>query len=96
MVSWIFIVLVLVAIYIIFELIKFKHGIFSILTIILIVLFLLSLFFVFKDRGVDLNNWTGIKNSVKIYFDWFSLAWHNTKAVTGNAISMNWKNQTRS
>ena len=90
MVGWVFIVLILIVIYVLFELMRFKHGIFSIILIIVLLFFLLSLVFVFKDKQVDLNSFGGIQDAVGVYFDWIALTWNNFGALTGNAGNINW------
>ena len=90
MVSWIFIALVVLVVYIIFELMMAKHGIITLVVIIFLILFLLSLVFVFKNRAVDLDSFGGIKNATSVYFDWLALTWNNFRTLTGNAAKTEW------
>ncbi len=97
MVGWVFIALVLLAIYIVFELMKVKHGVFSIFLIVILLLFLLSLVFVFRNNHPDLNTFGGIKDAAGVYVDWLGLTWNNFRSLTGNAAKTDWNvNKTKS
>ncbi|PIN91190.1 hypothetical protein COU57_01505 [Candidatus Pacearchaeota archaeon CG10_big_fil_rev_8_21_14_0_10_32_14] len=98
--NWIVIAVVaaviLVAFYLLTELKRMKHKFFAVFVILVIVLFIGTAYFVFKDRPLDLNSFEGFKDASKVYMTFLGSAFDNTKTITSNAIRMDWsaKNTT--
>jgi len=97
---WIvFIILALVGlvIYVYFEVKRFKHKIFAIFLIALLLFFSLSVMYVFKGKEVDLKSFSGVKEVTVIYFSWLWSIFVNMKTLTSQATKMDWGiNQTSS
>ena len=81
---------VVVGIWVIIEIRRFRHKIFAIFLIILIVLSYWSFFAVFKNQELELNTVSGIVSATKIYFLWLLSIYDNFKSLTMNIISMDW------
>ncbi|MBU3907310.1 MAG: hypothetical protein KKA64_03610 [Nanoarchaeota archaeon] len=82
-------------IWIILEFKRFRHKFFAIFLILLILFFYVTFSYTIKGKNVDLRTAPGVVNAVKIYFSWLVSASMNVKAITTNAIKMNWGgNQT--
>ena len=81
---------VVVGIWVIIEIRRFRHKIFAIFLIILILLSYWSFFAVFKNQELELTTVSGIISSTKIYFSWLLSIYENFKSLTVNAISMDW------
>ena len=80
----------IIAIYVLVELKRFRHKIFAIFLIALILFVYLSATYVFKGRNVDLKTVPGFIEATKIYFNWLLSAFGNLKTITTNAIHMDW------
>ena len=81
---------VVVGIWIIIEIRRFRHKVFAIFLIILIVLSYLSFFAVFKNQELELTTVSGIITATKIYFSWLLSIYENFKSLTLNAIKLDW------
>lgn len=81
---------VIVAIWLLIETKRYKHKVFAIFVIVLIVLFYISTFHVYKDRDINFKSVSGIVESVKLYFIWLGSIAYNFKTITANAIKMDW------
>ncbi|MFA4953044.1 MAG: hypothetical protein WC584_02375 [Candidatus Pacearchaeota archaeon] len=79
-----------IAIYVLVELKRFRHKIFAILLIALILFVYLTAIYVFKGKDVNLKTASGFIEGVKIYFSWLLSAFGNLKTITANAIHMDW------
>ncbi len=91
-----FIILALiVVIWAFIELKRFRHKIFAIFLICLVIFLYLSTTVVFKGKDINLKTVPGITTATKIYFSWLGSIFGNLKTITANAIQMDWKgNQT--
>lgn len=81
---------VVVGIWVIIEIRRFKHKIFAIFLISLVILSYLSFFTVFKNQGIELTTYSGIITATKIYFTWLLSIYDNFKTLTMNVIRMDW------
>ena len=81
----------IVAIWVVIELKRFRHKIFAIFLIVLVLLTYISMNAVFKNREVDLGSFPGIVDAGKIYFSWLGGVFSNMKTITANVIHTNWK-----
>jgi hypothetical protein len=80
----------IIAIWLIIELKRFKHKIFAMALIGFILLGYLSFTFVFKDSDVDLKTIDGLITGSKMYGSWLGSTLVNFKSLTTNAIKMDW------
>lgn len=81
---------IVVLIWLSIEFRKFKHKIFAIFLILLILSFYFSFSAVIKGKNLDLKSFEGMKQAGKLYFLWVGNAFKNVKVVTSNVIDMNW------
>lgn len=86
----IIIVSLVALIWIVIELKRFKHKIFAIFLIALILFAYVSLTIVFKGKDVDYKTVEGVKVASGIYFSWLGGVFGNLKSITTNAVNMNW------
>lgn len=82
--------IVVIGIWVIIEIRRFKHKIFAIFLIVLIILSYLSFFTVFKNQELELTTFSGIMSATKIYFLWLLSIYENFKSLTVNVIAMDW------
>jgi len=88
--------ILIVAIWVVIEIKRFKHKIFAIFLIALILFTYFSFTAVIKKNPVDLKTVPGMIDASKLYFSWLGSVFGNLKSITINAIKMDWKsiNQT--
>jgi hypothetical protein len=84
------IVVLIVAIYILFEVKRMKHKLFAFFLIALILFGFFSFNLVFKGEEIPLNNITDLGNAAKLYFNWVVYAFNNVKVLTANVVEMDW------
>jgi len=82
--------ILIIVVWLLVEMKRMRHKLFAIVLIILILLFYVSAYYVFKDREVDLKSYSGIKEASGIYFTYLGGVFGNMKSITTNAIKMNW------
>lgn len=80
----------IISIYVLVELKRFRHKIFAIFLIAMILFVYLSATYVLKGRDLDLKTIPGVVDATKIYFSWLFSIFGNVKSVTSNAIKMDW------
>ena len=90
MVNLILIGAVIVVLFIFFKAKDFKHRFYTILVIILLVFFYSTFSNVVSDKKVDLKTFDGLTTAGKLYFSWLGHFAGNIRAVSGNAIKMDW------
>jgi len=82
--------ILIIAIWVIIEIKRFKHKIFAIFLIGLILFAYLSFAFVIKGQDIDFKTVPGVVKATKLYFSWLGYAFVNLKTITTNAIGMDW------
>jgi len=90
------IAILIVAIWVVIEIKRFRHKVFAIFLIALILFTYLSFTVVIKKHDVDLKTVPGMVEASKLYFSWLGSVFGNLKSITTHAIKMDWKsiNQT--
>jgi len=81
----------IVAIWVIVELRRFKHKLFAIFLIGLILFGYFSFTFSLKGQNIDFKTVPGILEASKLYFSWIGSAFGNIKSIATNAIKMDWR-----
>jgi|SRR3989344_8636917 len=81
---------IIIAIWVLIEMKRFRHKFFAVILIVLILLFYVSAFYVFKGRNVDFKSFSGVKDATAMYFSFLKTSFVNAKSITSNAIKMNW------
>jgi len=61
------------------------------LALFIIILLLMSIFFVISENNLSLREKENLTEFKEIYVDWAKKAGTNTLEVTGNIIKMDWK-----
>ncbi len=92
-----FIVVILsIAIWLIIELKRFRHKIFAIFLIALILFVYITAKVAFKNYEIDYKTVPGVIKATQVYFSWLVSVFGNFKSITSNAIRMDWGgNQTK-
>jgi len=89
------VIVLIIAVYLIFELKRMKHKLLALFLIGLILFSFFSFNAVFKGREIKIESITDLENAAKLYFNWLGYIFNNVKVITANVIQMNWKgNQT--
>jgi len=86
----IIIALVFIVVWVLLEIKRFKHKIFLISFVVLIVFLYIGVIVVLQDKQVDLKSISGIMGFTKIYFSWLGSILGNLKLITSNVVQMNW------
>lgn len=91
MISWIvIIVLVVVGIFAI-KMNHLRHRVFIILLVLLALFLYVSMVAVGNKNEFEFNSAEGIYDAMKVYTGWLANGFENMKALTGDAIGMDWK-----
>jgi uncharacterized membrane protein len=93
MVSWLIILIGIVAILVVSKLIHFrhiKHRITAIFIILLLLFIVLTFAGVIHNNSIKLNSPAGIFQASKIYLSWLGHVFGNLKVLTGNVVRMDW------
>lgn len=80
------------AIWIIIEIKRFKHKIFAVFLIAIILFFYLSFTLTIKGQNIDLKTVPGLIEASKTYLIWVGSAFENIKSITANVVGMDWTN----
>lgn len=87
-----FVVAVLVLfIWVFIELKRFKHKIFAMVLIALILFSYLSFSVVLRNEDINYKSIEGLTKATKIYFSWLGTVFGNLKSVTSYAVKQDWK-----
>lgn len=81
----------IIAIWVIIEVKRFRHKLFAIFLIILILFTYLSFTAVLKGKDLNLASFSGIKEAGKLYVTWLGSIFGNLKSITTHAIDLDWK-----
>ena len=90
-ITFIIIAILVLAIWIFVEFKRFRHKIWAIFLIALILFTYFSFTSVIKGKDIDIKTFTGMKEAGKLYFLWIGNAFGNLKSITTNAIGMDWR-----
>ena len=82
--------ILVLGIWIMVEMRKFKHQIWACVLIALILFGYLSFTITTKNHDIDYTSFSGIIKAVKIYFSWLGGVFVNLKSVVGHAIGLDW------
>lgn len=82
--------ILVIAVYILFEIRRLRHKLFAIFLIALILFSYLSFTLVLRGHDVDLKTVPGLIKAGELYFLWLEGVAGNFVVLTGNAIQMDW------
>lgn len=86
-----FIVGVLVAaVWIVIEMKRFRHKVFAIALIALILFTYFSFTSVLNRNEIDLDSTQSLISAGKLYFSWLGTVFGNFRTITANAINLDW------
>jgi len=85
------IAVLLIAIWVIFEVKRFRHKLFAIFLIVLILFTYLSFTAVLKGKDVDIKTVLGLKEAGSLYVSWLGSIFGNLRSITTHAVDMDWK-----
>ena len=81
---------VVVLIWALVELKRFRHKIFALFLIGIILFSYLSAALIFKDKEVDFTTIPGVLAAGRIYVSWLGTVFQNTKQITASVVDMDW------
>ena len=96
MISWIVIVILVIAGIIAIKMNHLRHRIFIIILILIALFLYTSMTLIVKDNALNLNSVDGLFNVIKVYTGWLANGFQNLKVITGNALGMDWGNTNSS
>jgi len=86
----ILLLLLVAGIWLIFEFKRFKHKIFAVFLIVLVLLTYFSFNTVIVKNNIDIKTSGGIKEAGQLYVVWLGNAFNNVKEITANAVHLDW------
>jgi len=89
--TFLILAVLIIAVWLIIEAKRFKHKLFAIFLIGLILFSYFSFISVFKEQQIDFKSISGITSAGKLYFSWLFSVFGNFKTITMNVINMDWK-----
>lgn len=96
MINWIIIIILVVIAIFAIKLNHLRHRSFIIIVVLLALFLYLTMTYVNSKNNIDLNSSEGIFRSIKIYTGWLANGFQNMKALTGNAVKMDWSSANAS
>ena len=88
-------VILIVTIWVIIEVKRFKHKLLAIFLIGLVLFSYFSFSVVIKQhKDINFSTPSGMLRASELYFSWLGSLFGNIKQVTTNAIHMNWSGET--
>ena len=83
--------ILVVAVWIFIEIKRFKHKLFAIFLIVLILLAYVSLAYTFKGQVINFKTVGGWETAAKVYFSFLGTVFGNLKTMTSHAVKMDWR-----
>ncbi len=84
------IAVVIIIIWLVIEMKRFRHKMFAIFLIVLILFTYISFTIVLKEQNINLKTIPGIMEASKLYFSWLGHLFVNLKTITINVIKLDW------
>lgn len=81
----------IIGIWILFEIKRLKHKLFAIFLIALILVGYFSISFSLRGQNIDLKTIPGIIEASNIYLNFLGYSFKNMRVLTTNAVQMDWK-----
>ncbi len=89
--TFVIVAVLIFAIWIFVEFKRFRHKIWAVLLIVLILFTYFSFMSVIKEKNIDIKTVDGLKEAGGLYLSWLGHAFGNIKMITTNAINMDWE-----
>lgn len=87
--------ILILGIWVMVELRKFKHQLWAFVLIGLILFAYISFTLTTRNQDLDYTSFSGITKAVKIYFSWIGTLFVNFKSLTGHAIGLDWTSSNK-
>lgn len=91
MVSWIIIIALLLILLTFFKFRYMQHRFYAIFIILLLLFLYVGVSKIIEQNGVDIKTFDGIVLAGKLYVQWLGHVVKNIGSLSGNAIKMNWQ-----
>ena len=82
--------ILVLGIWVMVELRKFKHQLWAFVLIALILFGYISFTLTTRNHDIDYTSFSGIIKAIKIYFSWLGSVLVNLKSIVGHAIGLDW------
>jgi len=89
-IALILVFVLIIVIWLFIEFKRFRHKMFAVFLIVLILFTYFSFAAVIKGKNLDLKTFDGMKQAGGLYVLWLGNIFKNVGTVTSNAIDMNW------
>jgi len=86
---------IVVLIWVFVELKRFKHKIFAMFLIALILFSYLGFMASIKGQDINFKSIDGLKTAGSLYLSWIGNVFKNMKSITTNAIKMDWRSENK-
>lgn len=90
MISWIVIGMLIILALVLAKLKHIRHKTFLIIIVILVIFFYFTATKVIGNQNLDLGSFDGIVKAGRIYFSWLVHIGSNIKNLAGEAVKMEW------
>ena len=88
--GWIFLVIVVGMIIITVSLVQKKQAIATKIALALSIFLVISVGYVYISSGTSIGSFNDFVDFVSVYFSWLGSVFGNLKAITTNAVSLEW------
>jgi len=90
MLGWVIVIVLVIIAFFILKANHFKHRLWIIVLISIAIFLILSVTLVYSKYNLNFSSVNDSISSAKIYFGWLVNGFHNLRALTGNAVKMDW------
>ena len=88
--SWVIIIVLVVAFLLLLKARHIKHRFFALILVLLLIFVYFTSTSLLSGKNIDFKTFDGWVSAGRIYFSWLWHAGGNVKELTGNAIKMDW------
>jgi glucan phosphoethanolaminetransferase (alkaline phosphatase superfamily) len=92
MISWLVIAILVIIAIIALKMNHLRHRVFIIIIVLIAIFLFISITYVNNKNDLDFSSAGGVLNAGKVYMGWLANSFTNLKAITGNAVKMDWTN----
>ena len=82
--------LIIIIVWVLLEIKRFRHKIFLISFVVLMVFLYIGVITVLHNKQINVKSVSGVISFMKIYFSWLSSVVMNLKSISANVVQMNW------
>ena len=96
MINWIIISVLIIAAVLALKLNHLRHKVWIILVILIALFLYTSVSLVYKENNLTLEKTEDVFSIARVYLGWLGNGFSNMKALTGNAVKIDWKSTNSS